>query len=157
MKFIQTSYLPAGVINNLNLNDVRVYKTTCEDRHFGEIIDLNKEYLDGEYAITNILYVLMDNTYVEDSDNFYASISIREYRKPNEVSYYPCVITCEKSLSYNIYLKHLLEMVIDNLSSDNSYFSFDKEHKDNIRIMGNEQSIAAKILALCNANYPEKS
>lgn len=156
MKFIQTSNLPAGVINNLNLDDVRIYKTTCEDGHFLEIIDLNKDILDGEYAITNILYVLMDNTYVEDTDNVYASISIHEYRKPNGVSYYPCVITCEKSPSCNI-LKRLLEKAIDDLSSDNSYFSFDKEHKENIRIMGNKQSIVTKILAMYYVNYPEKS
>jgi hypothetical protein len=144
MKFVKTIYLPANT--TVNLANTRIYKTTCEDKHFLEIIDANKELLGGEYVITNILYVLMENENIEDTNQFYASITIQEEWKGDEVSYYPNVITCEKLLSWEVCLKYLLEQAIENLSSENSYISFDKEHKENVRIIGNEEDVVLKIL-----------
>ena len=144
MKFIKTIYLPANT--TVNLANTRIYKTTCEDEHFLEIIDANKELLEGEYVITNILYVLMENENIEDTNQFYASITIQEEWKGDEVSYYPSVITCENLLSWEVCLKYLLEQAIENLSSENSYISFDKEHKENVRIIGNEEDVVLKIL-----------
>lgn len=76
---------------------------------------------------------------------------IRKYSKwkGNEVSYYPCVIMCENLSSWYVYLKHFLEIVIENLSSDKSYMSFDNERKENVRINGNEKDIVLRILTLC--------
>lgn len=144
MKFIKTIYLPTNT--TVNLANTRIYKTTCEDKHFLEIIDANKELLEGEYVITNILYVLMENENIEDTNKFYASITIQEEWKGDEVSYYPSVITCENLSSWDVCLKYLLEQVIENLSSENSYMSFDKERKENVRIIGNEEDVVLRIL-----------
>ena len=148
MKFIQTNYLATNTI--VNPSNIRIYSTTCEDKHFIDIIETNKESLIGEYIISNRLYVLVENEYIEDAKNFYASISLHEEHRGNDVSYYPCVVTCESLSDSERYLKHLIEQVIEHLSSDNSYFSFDKQHKDNIRILGNEQKIIAQILTMCD-------
>jgi ADP-ribose pyrophosphatase YjhB (NUDIX family) len=94
-------------------------------------------------------YVLMENDCIEDSKNYFASISIHEEQRGDDVSYYPCVVTSESLLGSNAHLLYLIEQVIVNLSSDNSYFSFDREHKDNIRILGNERNIVIRILSLC--------
>ena len=147
MKFIQTNYLPSNI--KINIANTRIYGTTCEDTHFMEIIDANRESLDGEYIITNHLYVLMENDCIEDSKNYFASISIHEEQRGDDVSYYPCVVTSESLLGSNAHLLYLIEQVIVNLSSDNSYFSFDREHKDSIRILGNERNIVIRILSLC--------
>ena len=150
MKFIQTNYLPSNT--EINLANTRIYGTTCDDAHFMEIVDANREFLEGEYIITNLLYVLMENECIEETENFFASISIHKEQRGEDVSYYPCVVTSENLMDFNRYLLYLIEQVIVNLSSDNSYFSFDKEHKNNIRILGNERKIVTRILALCGIN-----
>ncbi len=150
MKFIQTNYLPLNT--EINLADTRIYSTTCEDKHFIEIIDANKDFLEGEYIITNLLYVLMENECIEETKNFFASISIHKEHKDQYVYYYPCIITSESLLDSNTHLIYLIEKVIEYLSTDNSFFSFDKQHINNIRILGNEQKILTKLLTICGLN-----
>ena len=150
MKFIQTNYLPSNT--EINLANTRIYGTTCDDVHFLEIVDANRESLEGEYIISDQLYVLMENEHIDDTKNFFASISIHKEQRGKDVSYYPCVVTSENLMDSNTHLINLIERVIVNLSSDNSYFSFDKEHKNNIRILGNERNIVTRILALCGIN-----
>lgn len=150
MHFIQTNYLPQNT--RIDLANTRIYGTTCEDIHFKEIIAANKKSLDGEY-ITNLLYVLMENESIEDAKDIYASISLHEERSGDYESYYPCVITSEELLDAKVCLKYLLEKVIEHLSSDNSYFLFDKERKEKIKILGNEQNIVTRMLALCRIEH----
>lgn len=147
MRFILTHFAPTDTL--VNVNDCRVYRTTCEDSHFIEIIESNKEILEGEFIHTNTLFVLMDNEYVESARNFYASISLHTKRKDDAISYYPCVVTCEELMCWNVYLKYLLERVINHLSDDKSYFSFDKEHYENTKIQGNEETIVTQLLQKC--------
>ena len=153
MKFIQTNYLP--IETKVDVSNTRVYGTTCDDKHFIEIIDTHRGELVGELVFTNILYVLMDNEYIEAATKFYASISIHKEKKGDQVSYYPCVVTYEKQLSLNIHLKYFLEKVIECLSYENAYFSFDKEHKENIKMTGNEQKIITELMSECVKNIKQ--
>ena len=150
MKFILTHFAPNKTI--VNVNNCRVYRTTCEDSHFIEIIESNKEILEGEYIYTNTLFVLMDNEYIEDTRNHYVSISLHTKRKNDTISYYPCVITCEELIGWENYLTYLLGYVIRHLSDDKAYFSFDKEHHNNTKIYGNEETIVEQLLQKCGVD-----
>mgnify|MGYP003560002342 FL=1 len=150
MKFILTHFAPTKT--KVDVNNCRVYRTTCEDPHFIEIIESNKEILEGEFIHTNSLFVLMDNEYVEYTRNHYVSISLHTKRKNDTISYYPCVITCEELICWENYLKYLLGRVIRHLSDDKSYFSFDKEHYENTKIQGNEETIVTQLLQKCGVD-----
>jgi hypothetical protein len=94
----------------------------------------------------------MDNEYVEYTRNHYVSISLHTKRKNDIISYYPCVITCEELICWENYLKYLLGHVIRHLSDDKSYFSFDKEHYENTKIQGNEETIVTQLLQKCGVD-----
>lgn len=110
MQLITTNYLEDA--SEVIQENCRTYKTTCEDEHFIHIIEQNRDALHNEFVLTNILYVLMDNENVEDTVNFYASISFRETLRGSNTIYRICIITKEETISpepFNWFLKKALE------------------------------------------------
>ena len=77
MRLIETNYL--ADVGNVEITDCRTYQTTCDDENFGDIINENVYALEDEFLDASILFVLMDNVNIEDTTNFYSSISFRTY------------------------------------------------------------------------------
>ena len=116
MRLITTNYIED--VNNVEMANCRVYQTTCEDAHFANIIFENADILEGEFVNTNLLFVLMDNVNIENTENYYSSISFRTRRRGANLIYQVCVVTKEASNSIDL-LKDFLFNVFSNLSLDN--------------------------------------
>ena len=117
MRLIETNYL--ANVENIDVNNCRVYQTTCDDEHFNEIINENIYALEGEFLDASVLFVLMDNVNIEDTTNFYSSISFRTRQRGNDAIYQVCVVTKENGISIDL-LRDFLIKVFHNLSLDNS-------------------------------------
>lgn len=117
MKLIETNYLTD--IGNIEITDCRIYQTTCDDKHFGGIINENVYALEGEFLDTSILFVLMDNVNIEDTTNFYSSISFRTRQRGINTIYQVCIVTKENGISIDL-LREFITNVFNNLSLDNS-------------------------------------
>lgn len=117
MRLIETNYL--ADVSNVEINDCRIYKTTCDDEHFNDIIHENVYALEGEFLDTSILFVLMDNVNIEDTTNFYSSISFRTRQRGINTIYQVCIVTKENGISVDL-LRDFLTDVFSNLSLDNS-------------------------------------
>ena len=117
MRIITTNYI--GNIGNVTIDTCIIYQTTCDDEHFNSIILENRNLLIGEFVSTNQLYVLMDNESIEDTTNYYASISFNTRKRANNTIYQVCIITKEEGISIEL-LRNFLSKVIDGLSLDDS-------------------------------------
>ena len=117
MRLITTNYLDG--VGNVTIDTCRVYQTNCDDEHFTNIVLENRNLLGGEFVCTNHLYVLMDNESVEDTTNFYASISFRTTMRGNNMIYQICLITKENNISIDL-LRDFLHNVLSILSLDDS-------------------------------------
>jgi hypothetical protein len=117
MRLIETNYL--ADIGNIEITGCRIYQTTCDDEHFGDIINENVYALEGEFINTSILFVLMDNVNIEDATNFYSSISFRVRQRGNNIIYQVCIVTKENGISMDL-LRDFITKVFSNLSLDNS-------------------------------------
>lgn len=117
MRLIETNYLTD--VGNVEIADCRTYQTTCDDEHFGDIINENVYALEGEFLDASILFVLMDNVNIEDTTNFYSSISFRTRQRGINTIYQVCIVTKENGISVDL-LRDFLTNVFSNLSLDNS-------------------------------------
>ena len=126
MRLIITNYLDD--IGNVTIDTCRVYQTNCDDEHFTNIVLENRNLLGGEFLYTNYLYVLMDNESVEDTTNFYASISFRTRMRGNDTIYQVYLVTKENGINDDL-LKDFLCNVLGNLSlDDNIRIAFSSDH-----------------------------
>ena len=117
MRLIETNYL--ADVGNVEITDFRTYQTTCDDEHFGDIINENVYALEGEFLDTSILFVLMDNVNIEDTTNYYSSISFRTRQRGINTIYQVCVVTKENGISTDLF-RDFLTNVFHNLSLDDS-------------------------------------
>ena len=110
--------LETNSLNNVKeftIQDCTIYQTTCDDKYFINIIDKNKEILEGEFALTNYLFVLIDNMSIFDRPNRYASISFRERKRGEDIIFEVCVVIVEDRISLKLF-KDFLLLLFQNLS-----------------------------------------
>ena len=117
MVLITTNYLDG--LGNVTIDTCRIYQTTCDDEHFINIISENRNLLVGEFVDTHQLFVLMDNVNVEDTANFYSSISFRPRKRGTDMIYQVCLVTKENDISIDLLRAFLLKL-FDTLSLDDS-------------------------------------
>lgn len=116
MRLITTNYL--ADVGNVEMANCRVYQTTCEDVHFTNIISTNVAALQGEFVDTSILYVLMDNENVEDTTNYYSSLSFKTRQRGGDIIYQVCIVTKEDNISTDL-MRVFFTIVFNNLSLNN--------------------------------------
>lgn len=113
MTFIETNYVtrPIGVMKD----ECRVYETDCNDQHFSDLIQENRDSLRDKFIDSHELYVLMDNVNVRNEFNSYASISFITRRRGENIIYQIGVITKERCVSH-VVLKEFILKVFEKLS-----------------------------------------
>ena len=116
MRLITTNYLED--VSNVEMANCRVYQTTCSDAHFANIISQNVDALQGEFVDTSILYVLMDNENVEDTTNYYSSLSFNTRQRGDNTIYQVCIVTKEDILSTDL-MRGFFTNVFNFLSLNN--------------------------------------
>ena len=113
MTFVETNYVTRTT--GVTMDECRVYETDCNDQHFSDIIHENKDWLRDKFRESNELYILMDNVYVRNEFNSYASISFITRRRGDDTIYQIGLITNEGGVSHEV-LKEFLLKVFEKVS-----------------------------------------
>lgn len=148
MKLIRTKFLEREVM--IDVDSSRIHKTNCKDKHFINIIEDNRLFLENVIVDTPYLYLLIDNTNFYDENFFYAAISFQAMRRGNSKLYIPCVVILDNISNKKESLIYLVGKVLENLATENNVYVGMSKNDDNRYNLKNEQNIKDCTDCICS-------
>lgn len=106
MRLITTKLYPAEIMQNVTMNNCRIYLINDDDNYFNYIIENYRMYLDGSVLGVNEVYIVMNNVHITDALPPYAMFSFIRHQRQDETIFELSLIAKEEFVTSDLFERY---------------------------------------------------